>query len=130
MIQFFGSNIKCFEYLKSCTLNVLRCHSHTGELFYYQWPGFHYTLLFIYTFWVCYFYFVDKFPWNLKWNSISSSQNDQKKLEIGKMYDRSSGKYVWSCLMIFTRNIQWSITGTHENFPSTFGLSKNMNIAM
>ena len=42
VIQFFGSNIKHFEYLKSGTLNVVR-----RELFYYQWPGFHRTLLLV-----------------------------------------------------------------------------------
>ena len=46
MIRFFLSNIECFEYRmfwipKSCKSNVLRCQSRTGELFYYQWPGFH-----------------------------------------------------------------------------------------
>ena len=44
VIQFFGSNNKCFGYLKLSASNVLRCQSHTGELFYYQWPGFYHTL--------------------------------------------------------------------------------------
>ena len=47
MIQFFGSNIPCFEYLKSCPSNILRCQSCTRELFYYQWSGFHHTLLLV-----------------------------------------------------------------------------------
>ena len=55
------------------------------------------------TFWVRYFYFVDKLPWNLK-KELNNFQfffswNDQTKLEISKIYDRSSGKYVRSCLM-------------------------------
>ena len=47
VIQFFGSNIECFEYLKSHASNVLRCQSYTRELFYNQWPGFHHTLFII-----------------------------------------------------------------------------------
>ena len=31
--------------------------------------------------------------------SIFCSQDDQTKLEIGKIYDQSSGKYIWSCPM-------------------------------
>ena len=45
--NFFGSNIKCFEYLQSYAANVLQHQSCTGKLFYYQWPGFHYTLLLV-----------------------------------------------------------------------------------
>ena len=47
VIQFSGSNIECFEYLKSCASNVLRHQSCTGKLFYYQWPGFHHRLLLV-----------------------------------------------------------------------------------
>ena len=47
VIQFFGSNIECFEYLKSHASNVLRCQSYTRELFYNQWPRFHHTLLLV-----------------------------------------------------------------------------------
>ena len=45
MIQLFGSNTEHFEYLKSCASNILRSHSCTRELFFYQWPGFHHILL-------------------------------------------------------------------------------------
>ena len=47
MIQFFRSNIECFEYPELCTLNALRHQSDMRELFYYQWPGFHHTLLLV-----------------------------------------------------------------------------------
>ena len=45
VIQFFESNIKCFEYLKSFALNVLMHQSCMGELFYYKWSGFYHTLI-------------------------------------------------------------------------------------
>ena len=47
VIQFFGSNIECFEDLKSCGFNTVRHQSLMGELFYYQWPGFHHTFSYI-----------------------------------------------------------------------------------
>ena len=45
VIQFFSSNVECFEYLKSSASNVLKRQSLTGELFHYQWSGFYHTLL-------------------------------------------------------------------------------------
>ena len=45
MIHLFGSNIESFECLKSCALDVLRRQPRAGELFYYQWPVFHHTLV-------------------------------------------------------------------------------------
>ena len=68
MIQFFGSIIKYFVYLKLCVYansNDIRRQSRT---FYYQWPGFYHTLLLVKLcgiFWFRYFYFVDKLLWNL-----------------------------------------------------------------
>ena len=47
MIQFLGSNIKCSQYLKSCTWNVLRHQSRKRELLYYHWPRFHDTILLV-----------------------------------------------------------------------------------
>ena len=47
MVQFFESNIKCFEYLKSYASNILRRQSCTGKLLYYEWPGFHHILLLV-----------------------------------------------------------------------------------
>ena len=47
VIQFFGSNIECFEDLKSCEFITFRHQSLMGELSYYQWPGFPHTLLVI-----------------------------------------------------------------------------------
>ena len=47
VIEFFESNIEYFEYLKLCALNVVRRQSRTGDLFYYQWPGFHHALLLV-----------------------------------------------------------------------------------
>ena len=44
VVLFFGSNIKCFEYLKLIASNVLRSQLDTGKLFYYQWPAFYHTL--------------------------------------------------------------------------------------
>ena len=44
VIQFFGSNIECFEYLTSFASNVLMHQSGTGELLYYIWPGFYHPL--------------------------------------------------------------------------------------
>ena len=103
---------------KSCASYVLRCQSRTRELFYYQWSGFHkiiwrtaenraHTLLlvilrgnyvvnnnllnfiFLLRCWITL-----KPKKELKNFSIFCSQNDRTKLKIGKIYDRSSDKYV------------------------------------
>ena len=46
VIQFFGSNIKCFEYPESCASNILRRQSRTGELMHSR-PGFHHILILV-----------------------------------------------------------------------------------
>ena len=54
-------------------------------------------------FWVHYFYFIDKLPSNLKKElnnfNFFFSQNDQRKVEIGNIYDQSRSKYIPSCPM-------------------------------
>ena len=52
MIQFFRSNIECFEYL-SHVPQMVKVPIAYGELYYYQWPGFHEV---IEKYYKCFFY--------------------------------------------------------------------------